>query len=434
MQLKKINTRMGVAACALLQVATPAVQAEEAKWDVDTAVMYYSEGDGRIQAFEPGIYAGKEIGDDERIDLKAIVDVLTGASPNGAHASSSTAQTFTTPSGSNSYTAGIGETPQDDTFRDTRVALSADWTRPIDRLTKVIWGVNFSTEYDYLSLGASANVMRDFNNRNTTLTAGFGFNSDSIDAVGGTPIAFRPMLLGGISAINRLGSSETKTTTDFLVGVTQVLSRTTLMQLNLSMGMVDGYQNDPYKVLSVVDGVGNLDASGVSVVDPAALPYVYEKRPDSRQKNNLYFKIAHHLTEDVINFSYRYYWDDWDIVSHTLDMRYRTDLSERSYLQPHIRYYSQDAAGFYKHNLVQGADVDAGGNVLVNFASNDYRLAASETTTLGLKYGYSVSPDSEFSVRLEMINQTVDGSGVPIGEQTPDLDSLLLQVGYTLKW
>ena len=109
-------------------------------------------------------------------------------------------------------------------------------------------------------------------------------------------------------------------------------------------------------------------------------------------------------------------------------------MGERSYLQPHVRLYTQEAAEFYRHNLVQGTDVDAAGNVLVNFASNDYRLAASETTTLGLKYGYKTDSDSEFSTRFELITQTVDDAGVPASEQTPDLDSIVVQVGYDFKW
>ena len=85
MQLKKIKGQMAAATCALLQVATPAVNAAENDWDVDTAFLYYGEGDGRVQAAEPAIYAGRNIGDDDRIDLRLVVDALTGATPNGAY-------------------------------------------------------------------------------------------------------------------------------------------------------------------------------------------------------------------------------------------------------------------------------------------------------------------------------------------------------------
>jgi hypothetical protein len=431
MQLEKIKKELGVATCALLQVPAAGVYASDSDWDIDTAVLYYGEGDGRISAFEPAFYAGKDLGDGERIDLRLVIDVLTGATPNGAHASS-VAQTFTTPSGSGSYIAQPGETPLDNSFKDTRVAAGADWTLPVDRLSRVKLGLNASTEFDYTSLGLSATYLQDLNNRNTTLSAGLGFNNDIISPVGGLPTALSPMRQPGQT--NRDGSSDTKTITDMIFGITQVVSRKTLMQLNFSLGMVDGYQTDPYKIVTVVDPVTGLpDNSALLNVNADALPYVYEKRPDSRQTSSLFFRTVHHLTEDVINFSYRYYWDDWGVTSNTFDLRYRYEIG-RGYLQPHVRYYLQEKADFYKHNLVQGTDVDAGGNVLLDSVSSDYRLADLTTTTLGLKYGYALGENSELSIRGEMMNQSVDDGDVPAGEETPDLDAIIVHAGYSFRW
>ncbi|MES0328211.1 MAG: DUF3570 domain-containing protein, partial [Gammaproteobacteria bacterium] len=240
------------------------------------------------------------------------------------------------------------------------------------------------------------------------------------------------------SASNRNGTSETKTITDFMIGVTQVVDRKTIVQLNLSLGIVDGYQNDPYKIVTVVadPATGLPLVAGESVFFDAAgrLPYVYEKRPDSRQKNTVFFKAVHHLEEDVINASYRYYSDDWGVKSHALDMKYRYELAA-SYLQPHVRYYSQSAADFYTHNLVLGTDIDAvSGNVSIDYASHDYRLAESQTMTLGLKYGMPVGENSEFSVRSEIITQTINDGTVPVGQETPDLTAIMLQVNYSFLW
>ncbi len=437
MQLKNIKKKMSLATCVLLQAASPSVQAEEAEWDVDTAILFYSESDGRVNAVEPAIYAGRELDDDSRIDLRLIVDVLTGASPNGAHAAP-VAQTFTTPSGKSSYTAKAGETPLDDTFLDTRVAFGADWQVGLDRLSRITWGGNISKEYDYLSLGASATYARDFNDRNTTLTTAFAFNNDIIDPEGGIPSIFQPMRTAG-SGINREGADDDKSITDFMVGVTQVISRETIMQLNLSFGQTDGYQNDPFKIVTIIDPATGLPAtaSGSSFFDTATtgnLPYVYESRPDTRDRTVLFFKTVHHLDEDVINFSYRYYDDDWGIKSNTFDLRYRYELGG-SYLQPHLRLYTQEAADFYTHNLALGIDVDpTSGAVSQDYASNDYRLAKSETVTVGLKYGVPLANNSEFSIRGEVITQTVDDGSVPEGEEAPDLDAFILQFNYSLIW
>ena len=437
MQLKNIKKQMTLATCGLLQVASPAASAEETDWDIDTAILFYSESDGRVSAVEPAIYASRELQDDQRLDLRLILDVLTGASPNGAHASS-TAQTFTTPSGRGTYTTKSGETPLDDTFKDTRVSFGVDWEVGLDRLSRITWGGNVSNEYDYQSLGLSATYARDFNNRNTTFTTALALNSDTIEPEGEIPSVFEPMVVAG-GQQNRESADEDKTITDFMVGVTQVISRRTIMQLNLSFGQTDGYQNDPFKIVTVIDPATGLPAtaSGSSFFDTSTTgnrPYVYESRPDTRDRTVIYFKTAHHFDEDVINFSYRYYDDDWEITSHTFDVRYRFELGD-SYLQPHFRYYQQDAAEFYTHNLQLGADVDPDtGDVNREYASNDYRLAESETVTLGLKYGLAVGEDSELSIRGEFITQSVDDGSVPAGEETPDLDAYILQLNYSLKW
>lgn len=431
MQLKNIKKELGVATCALLQVPSASVLASDSEWDIDTAFLYYAESDGRVSAFEPAIHAGKDLANDQRIDLRLVVDVLTGATPNGAHASS-VAQTFTTPSGGSAYVAQPGETPLDDSFKDTRVAAGADWTLPFNRLSRIKLGLNGSTEYDYTSLGVSATYLQDFNNRNTTLTAGLAFNNDTISPVGGVPLALNPMRQPGET--NRVGADDTKTVTDMILGITQVINRKTLMQLNYSMGMQDGYLTDPYKIVTVINPVTGLpDNTALLNVNADALPYVYEKRPDSRQTNSLFFKTTHHLTRDVVYFSYRYFWDDWGITSSTFDLKYRYEIG-RGYLQPHVRYYLQDAADFYRHNLVQGVDVNASGNVLLDTVSSDYRLAKLTTTTLGLKYGYAFGDNSELSIRGEIMNQSIDDGDVPSGEETPDLDAVILNVGYSLRW
>lgn len=430
MQLKNIKKELGVATCALLQVPAAAVHSSDADWDIDTAVLFYSESDNGVSAFEPAIYAGKDLGDGERIDLRLVVDVLTGATPNGAHPSS-VAQTFTTPSGSGTYTTQPGETPRDDSFKDTRVAIGVDWTLPISRLQRIKLGLNGSGEYDYTSLGASATYLQDFNNRNTTLSAGLAYSNDTVSPVGGVPSALNPMLTPGETL--RDGADDTKTLTDFILGITQVISRKTLVQLNYSLGMYDGYLTDPYKIVTVVDSNGDLDNSALLNVNANALPYVYEKRPDSRQINSLYFKAVHHLTRDVINFSYRYFWDDWGISSNTFDLKYRYEIG-RGYLQPQLRYYLQDAADFYRHNLVQGTDVDASGTVLLDNVSSDYRLAKMTTTTVSLKYGYALGDNSELSVRAGFMNQSVDDGDVPAGEETPDTDAIIVNAGYSFFW
>jgi len=431
MQLKNIKGKLTVASCSLLQMS--AVTSQAGEWDIDSSFLYYSESDGRVTAFEPAVRAEVDLGDDEFINFQVVVDALTGATPNGAHKSQQV-QTFTNPSGNGSYTVQPGELPLSTTFRDTRVAVTAEWDKPIDRLSSVLLGASLSAEVDYTSVGVSSTYERDFNNKNTTMAAGIALTIDSINPIGEIPKGLNPMRVGG-SDQQRLGSSDTKETIDLMIGFTQIVSRTTLFQLNYTYGTSTGYHNDYNNVLTVVNPDGTLTTAPWVAPGTDNRPYLFEERPDSRSRNILFFRGVHHLTEDVINFSYRYFTDDWGINSHTLDFRYRYQLTSKQYLQPHIRYYTQTKADFYRHDLVQGVDVDATGAANVQYASSDYRVGAFDSTTLGLSYGIALSKNSEFTVRGEVMQQAIDNSEVPrAGEETPDLTAVIFQMGYSFVW
>lgn len=409
MQLKKQNNvrkALALATASLLGNPVNAASTDEA-WELDTALMVYSETD-RVQAIKPVISAKKNLGEEEIVSFRFLVDSLTGASPNGAIAAD-TVQTFTSASGESTYTVPAGETPLDPEFLDTRWALNGSWEKPLTRLTKVILGANVSKEEDYNSLGVSASLASDFNQRNTTLTAGLAVNSDTIEPYNGVPDPFSVMDIAVPKSTST--TSEDKTVSDFLLGWTQVVDRTTLMQLNLNIGRDSGYMTDPYKILSVV-------LPGTETLRPVN-PYLYEHRPDSRQRQALYWKMVKNLSGDVANLSYRYYWDDWEITSHTVDMHYRFNLNNKRYLQPHVRYYQQSRADFYYYKLVDGVP-------LPEFASADYRLADLTTSTVGFKYGFSTSKDNEMSARLEYMKQSADGD-----DPFPDVEAVIFQLSYT---
>jgi len=425
-----IKGKLALATCTLLQAGTPTAQAKSDEWEIDTAFLYYSEADGRIDIFEPVVTASKEINDDELLKFKVVYDVLTGSTPYGALPTNQV-QTITNPSGNSNYTTPANELPMNSSFRDTRVAAGVDWTIPYSRLQKITWGANFSNEYDFTSLAGSATYAQDTDDRNRTYSIGVGFTSDKWDPVGGKNTEFAYMIDGESNSPQPKGGTDTKTTTDFMLGLTQVINRSTLMQFNLGYSNSSGYLTDPYRYISLVDGTTGTPLLGAGA--PAdAFPFLYEKRPDSRTRNTFFWRTVHHLNEDVINVSYRYFTDDWGINSHTVDFRYRYELGNSHYLQPHLRYYAQTAADFYVHSLTAGA-------ALPQYASADYRLGDFVGTTFGLKYGMKTAQNSEFTVRVELMNQTYNTVGTLIGEQNnqdivPDLNATFLQIGYNFYW
>jgi hypothetical protein len=429
MQLKKgsVGTSLAAATATLLgqSVASDVVAQELTPWEFDTAALYYSESDSRVQDFSVNALARKELREESYLSLRLALDTLTGASPSGA-VPANVVQTFTTPSGNSSYSVAPGQQPLDTSFLDTRVALGANYEWPITRLTLFNVGVSLSDEYDYTHTGVNMKLARDFNNRNTTLSFGVALASDTVDPVGGAPVGLSP-LMGEDGAVNKRGS-QSKDVTDLLLGVTQVINRKTVVQFNYSLSDSDGYLSDPYKMLSVVDPV-----LGDPVAPPAGVDldyfYRYEHRPDTREKEGFFGLLKRDIGGDVFDVSYRYMTDDWDIDSHTLDLHYRRNLSSGSYIQPHLRFYSQTAASFYHTVLFDG-------DPLPSLATADYRLGEFDAVTIGVKFGKPTSR-GEISGRLELYQQTGKAQpGSQIGslrsfDLNPELNAVIAQFSYS---
>ena len=437
MQLKKpIGASLAAATAGLLGAlpAAPAV-AEEAKWEVDSTLLFYGEDNDRVKDGSLMTSVRRVLDEDRSFNLSLTVDALTGATPSGA-VPANAVQTFTSPSGRSSYDIAAGDMPLDDTFLDTRVALAGNWQRSLGEAMRWNAGFSASQEYDYLHLGVNGRLERDFNLKNTTFFVGGAVAKDTIDPVGGVPLAFSPMeaAIPGDDeedgVVKAGGTSKSKDVYDLLLGVTQVLSRRSLLEVALSYSQVDGYQNDPYKILSVVDPVTGAPVAGP--VGSGLNLHLYENRPDTRAKQALFAEWRYAFDRDSFALSARYMTDDWGIDSQTVDARYRWNISDNSYLEPHLRWYTQSAADFYRTVLFAG-------DPLPQHASADYRLADSETWTAVFKFGHRTER-GEFSVRLEYYHQVGDPSpGAAVGdlagfELVPPLDAVIAQFGYKFRF
>jgi hypothetical protein len=421
---------LAAATCALLGTApaSPVNAQEDPGWDFNVSLLYYGESDDRVQDASLNLLARRVFVDDKSLSLTLTVDSLTGASASGA-TPLDVAQTFTSPSGKNTYTTAAGEHPLDDTFLDTRYALGASWQQPLGRLYTVNAGISASDEWDYFHIGGNLGLSRDFNKRNTTVSAGVAFARDTLDPVGGAPIPLATMLdVGDLS--NKMGDQD-KDVVDILLGVTQVVNQNLLVQFNYSYSDSSGYLNDPYKIISIVDPItgDTIENTPAPGIDGPSHVYVFESRPDERAKHSFYGQSKYYWDGRVVDVSYRYMTDDWEIDSHTIDAKLRIPIGDRSYLEPHVRFYSQSEAEFYRASLVDGEALPA-------YATSDYRLGDFDAITAGIKYGWKTGSGNDMSVRLEYYMQRGD---VPadqiIGNQQqrtlyPDLDAIIFNFSY----
>lgn len=373
---------------------------------VDSAVLFYQEKGGRVQAVEPtgSVVYTNSYGD--AYSVKVTSDSLTGATPNGATPSSHP-QTFTTPargagstvtvtsaSGGSTlvnlpgglqvrqYTIAPNTLPVDNGFRDNRYALDLGYTRQLDSVSKWSIGGAYSQERDYTSFSVNTGYSRDVNHKNTTLSLSANFEYDRSRPFFGSPTPFAVM--DG----TQKGPNQTKTVISVVAGVTQVMNRRWLAQLNISAGQNSGYQNDPYRIISVVDPTFG-----------APLQYLYESRPRSRFRESIYWGNKVALGPTVADVSARAYHDSWGITSFTGEISERVPLVAGFYIEPSARYYHQSAANFFQYYLVSGTP-------LPSFASSDSRLSKFSATTFGVKAGLKILTDGELYVLGETYKQT----------------------------
>jgi len=428
------SVRNTVAALTTALLGTSPVAAPSSD-KVETSILLYSETD-RVSAAEAIVSYSKMLERGWSISGTATYDALTGASPNGATPSRGI-QSFTRPSGSGSYTAQPGETPLDDTFHDTRFGLAGTLSKQLDRNTNMQFGARFSSEYDYFSGGVNAGISHDLNQRNTTLSLSGSYSHDVISPEGRIPNPFASMLAfagegehdeseGEIEDHDhgaRLEDSGSKDVFDVVVGVTRVLGRKTVARFNYSFSYTTGYLTDPFKILSVLEPPGSANAG-----EP--VDYLYEKRPDGRTKHALYGQILRYLGGNTLDISYRYFWDDWGVNSHTSEVFYRQQLGRGHSLQPHFRWYHQTGADFYRLFLLNGSP-------LPQYASADSRLAGFDAHTLGLQYAFPLGGNSNLTLTGEYYTQSGDSSP-PEAYGTlreldlfPQMNALMLRAGLS---
>jgi len=430
MQLKKnrsgLKRALLASGCALLGTTAEKAAAAPGDWNFDAGLLYYTEVDG-ITAKEPELLARRDFGGDAYLKLNLVVDSLTGATPTGGMPSSKS-QTVTGPSGGSSSSQGAGVTPVQGGFHDTRKAATATWDQPFAELWHWEASGNYSIEHDFKSLGASTLFARDFDRRNTTVSAGVAYEHDDVFPIGGIP---EP--LSQVPQSSPVTADRGKTVKSVLLGLTQVMDHDWVAKLNFSYGDSDGYLNDPYKVVSIINThLGGKSGLIIPLGPPLGEPIsqIYENRPGTRHEKGLFLDNRVALSGDVLSVAYRYAWDDWGIRSNIVELRYRWAFANDYYLQPHLRWYRQSAADFYHRGLLDS-------DTIPEFVSADYRLAAFTGRTVGLELGARLSGGRTVSLRIEHYSQ---GGGsdphVEVGEQTgydlfPGLSANIVQVDFT---
>jgi len=337
----------------------------------------YREENDRMLIQTHAVAFGMKLNSAVEVDGELVYDAVSGATPNGGLPSSGT--------------------------RGWLTEIHPDVRQAGNLAVSVAWGANtttpqfaYSLENDYESFGYSLNHTIDFNEKNTTLAIGTAYTHDNI-----FPSGFS-------------GPDKFKDSGDFLLGITQLLGPKTVITANLTLGVANGYLDDPYKGIHIPY---NLDGNGQVTLDDLLFKTFSEKRPRQRTKQIGYVSLTQYITpiDASVEGSYRFYHDSYGIVSHTFSLNWYQKLGKHVILSPMLRFTDQGAADFYMTQLPgnpywvpdpQNPDItDPFYAPFPENYSSDYRLASLQTITYGIgatvKIHEHVSLDFSFK-RYEM--------------------------------
>ncbi|KMT65598.1 DUF3570 domain-containing protein [Catenovulum maritimum] len=335
--LKALST----AALALPGVSTQ-VQANDSK--VGVRLHNYSEGDvaaGDVDGTTTdryGIKVGQfmlttSIADNLNLALSYQQETMSGASPWYTKKLSS---------------GQVKQVMSGASIADTR----KDWNAAIQyKLDNITLSTNLaqSKEDDYASTSYGLGLGYEFSDNVTSVNLAVDTSDDELN-----PAGTQASIL-----------SDKKESWSGFIAVSRIINKNLIAQIGVGISHKSGYLSDPYK---------KVNFSIANKLELAA-----DTRPEERQAKTLATKIRYFIPKlnSALHFDYRFYQDDWEVVSHTYDLAWYQNLNYGWQIIPSIRFYAQTESFFYE-NYYEIKRPD-------NFHSTDYRLSGYGAYTLGLK-------------------------------------------------
>lgn len=370
--------------------------------EVDFLLSYYKQ-DGVHSAVSGGmgsedltdvasnIVISMPLNDDDILTVDAGISAYTSASSSNINPYDIT--------NSNPWQASSGASQS-----DALTSLVVNYSHSSDD-RNFVWNgdISFSNEYDYTSIGFGGGIAKLFNNKNTELSlkanvyldqwrpiypkelidfADNNFSYNVIDVNGNATSAYNPSLFSTIDKVNRNSYSAS-------LGFSQVATKNMQFSLFFDVIQQNGLLSTPYHRVYFADKpdyyVGQ--AQYISVYETTQNQGVYkladdiERLPDSRTKIPIGARLNYYLNERVtIRTYYRYYWDNWDITSHTASIELPIKVSDKFTIFPMYRYYTQQQskyfAGFEKHLSTE------------EFYTSDYDLSTFNANQYGFGINY----------------------------------------------
>lgn len=242
---------------------------------------------------------------------------------------------------------------KNETFEKNRGQIILGLEQSLGSLTTLAANVYRSQELDYLSNAVVLTLSQELFQRNTTVSIRAQYNDDKVGE-----------LLDDGDLINR-----DKTVYTGALMLSQTMSKTTVLDLSYDYMMMDGFLNDPYRKVVAFD-------------QNNAFEIFSENHPDNRVRQSATGRISQYVEPVKASLigSYRYYFDDWDVSSHTAEVRFNKYVFEDLIFGFNYRYYMQTGAEFYEDRYLQVNNPD------LQLRTADYKLTPFQSNSFGFNF------------------------------------------------
>ena len=346
---------------------------------------------GGVQTYSPTIAVLKKLSTNFFVNAKLHIDAISAASIKALTAAS-------TATNNTNNTGGEGGENEASLFDDVRYAPTVSIGYD-DGLNSASLGAYISTEADYDGKAIFGSYVGQLNEQNTAL--GFSF-SQSDDK-------WSPK-------ITRTMPKDYRRETKLDFSLNQLISPTLSMQLVYSYMYSEGFLADPYH--------------SAPKITPANLtaPKAYELFPEQRTGQAIALKgVGLINNSNSLNIAYRYYSDDWDITSNTLNMEWLHDYSASTITGLRLRYYSQSQASFAKP--VNSYTVANAGQLI----AIDYRMTAFDSYTIGIPFIHTLKDGNKLTASIDYY-QTSSNENIKYWYNVDSLSAVFTSLTYSFDY
>ncbi len=366
-----MQLKISLAAATLISAMT--AQGEDY---VSIQYLQYNENQSRTAVSAPSLMINKDFGADYTLNASIVLDAVSGASETWYDASS----------GASVYSRGEGVPEYGNIkYDEMRTSGGMSLTTRFDNRDELTVGFNYSGEYDFRSREASAEYMH-WLDRAKNSSISFGLSYQDNDILVRCPPGTGDTCDANSGASTVMNAEAINTQLSYF----QNINAKSYFQASLFYIEDDGFLSSPYS--NVVRNYDETTNTG---------DIVSEIRPDKRTAYGTSLKYATVLASDITtHINYRYYTDDWDIDSHTIDTDIFYELSNDWLLNFGLRYYMQSEANFYNESKDYFTSQE--------YASSDKRLSDFNALTYKLGVDYAVSDSLNVNFSANYYDQSTD--------------------------